>query len=168
MIPNDIDQQAPVISRHSAVIEAPIEVLWGLHTDVDAWPSWQPDIETARLDGSFDPGSTFSWQTGGLDIESTIYRVEPERRTLWGGPAHGIVGIHEWTFTPARRRVRLYGSYSPLYGRVRYRAPGPDPVPRPQAGPTAYVKRLRGHSGDAHRAPCSRVQASASGDGQVP
>ena len=107
MIPNDIDQQAPVISRHSAVIEAPIEVLWGLHTDIDAWPSWQPDIEAARLDGSFDPGSTFSWQTGGLDIESTIYRVEPERRTLWGGPAHGIVGIHEWTFTPVGDGVRV-------------------------------------------------------------
>ena len=100
MTPNDIDTRAPVISRHSAVIEAPIEVLWGLHTGVDAWPSWQPDIETARLDGPFAPGSTFSWHTGGLDIDSTIYRVEPERRTLWGGPAHGIVGIHEWTFTP--------------------------------------------------------------------
>src|ERR671917_30206 len=107
MIPNDIDQQAPVISRHSAVIEAPIEVLWGLHTDVDAWPSWQPDIETARLDGSFDRGSTFSWHTSGLDIDSTVYRVEPGRYTLWGAPAHGIVGVHSWTFTPVECATRV-------------------------------------------------------------
>ena len=107
MTPNDIDLQAPVISRHSTVIYAPIEVLWRLHTDVDAWPAWQPDIERARLDGPFAPGSAFSWHTSGLDIESTIYRVEPERRTLWGGPAHGIVGVHEWTFAPAEGGTRV-------------------------------------------------------------
>ena len=107
MTPNDIDLQAPVISRHSTVIYAPIEVLWRLQTDVDAWPAWQPDIERARLDGPFAPGSAFSWHTSGLDIESTIYRVEPERCTLWGGPAHGIVGIHEWTFAPAEGGTRV-------------------------------------------------------------
>ena len=107
MIPNDIDTRAPVISRHSVVIEAPLDVVWRLHTDVDAWPDWQPDIETARLSGPFAPGSTFSWHTSGLDVESTIYRVKPERRTLWGGPAHGIVGIHEWTFAPEGGGTRV-------------------------------------------------------------
>ena len=107
MNPNDIDAQAPVVSRHSIVIAAPIDVLWRLHTDVEAWPSWQPDIETARLEGPFAPGSAFSWHTSGLDIESTIYEVEPERRTLWSGTAHGIVGIHEWTFTPVEGGARV-------------------------------------------------------------
>jgi hypothetical protein len=107
MIPNDIDTRAPVVSRHSVLIDAPLDVLWRLHTEIDGWPGWQPEIQTARLDGPFAPGSTFSWHTGGLDIESTIYRVEPWRRTLWGGPAHGIVGIHEWTFTPERGGVRV-------------------------------------------------------------
>lgn len=107
MIPNDIDTQAPVVSRHGAVIAAPVEVLWRLHTDVDAWPSWQPDIASARLEGPFAPGSTFSWHTSGLDIESTIYEVESHRRTLWGGPAHGIVGVHEWTFAPVEGGTRV-------------------------------------------------------------
>ncbi len=107
MIPNEIDTQAPVISRHSAVIDAPIEVLWALHTAVNAWPDWQADIETARLDGPFAPGSTFSWHTSGLDINSTNYEVEFGRRTLWGGPAHGIVGIHEWRFTPVGGGTRV-------------------------------------------------------------
>ena len=107
MIPNDIDTHAPVVSRHDATIAAPIEVIWRLHTDVDAWPTWQPDIETARLDGPFAPGSTFSWHTSGLDIESTIYEVEDGRRTLWGGPAHGIAGVHEWLFTPVEGGTRV-------------------------------------------------------------
>jgi len=77
MVHNDIDTQAPVVSRHSAVIDAPIGVLWRLHTDVDAWPTWQEHVETAHIEGPFAPGSTFSFRTGGLEIESTILRVEP-------------------------------------------------------------------------------------------
>ncbi len=107
MTPDGIDLEAPVVARHSLVIEAPLEIVWELHTGVDAWPSWQPDVERARLDGPFAPGSTFSWHTSGLDIVSTIYEVEPGRRSLWGGTAHGIVGIHEWTFAPEGDGVRV-------------------------------------------------------------
>jgi hypothetical protein len=28
-----------------------------------------------------------------------VYAVDAPHRILWGGPAHGITGIHEWTFT---------------------------------------------------------------------
>jgi hypothetical protein len=34
---NGIDEAAPVISRHSAVIVASIENLWRLHTDVNRY-----------------------------------------------------------------------------------------------------------------------------------
>lgn len=107
MIPEGIDTRAPVIAHHSVVIDAPLGLIWRLHTDVDAWPAWQPNIQIARLDGPFVPGSTFSWYTSGLDIESTIYRVEPERHTLWGGPAQGIMGIHSFAFTPVRDGIRV-------------------------------------------------------------
>lgn len=105
--PSDIDVRAPVVSRHGAVIYAPLEALWRLHTDIDAWPTWQTDIEVAHLTGPFAPGSTFTWRSGGLDVESTIYRVEPGRRTLWGGPARGIEGVHSWTLVPAESGTRV-------------------------------------------------------------
>ena len=41
------------------------------------------------------------WSTAGLQIASTVYAVEAPHRILWGGPAQGIIGIHEWTFTAA-------------------------------------------------------------------
>jgi hypothetical protein len=47
----------------------------------------------------FEVGAGFTWSTFDLNISSTIYQVEPLRRTLWGGPSAGIVGIHSWTFT---------------------------------------------------------------------
>ncbi|WP_053717525.1 hypothetical protein [Saccharothrix sp. NRRL B-16348] len=43
-------------------------------------------------------GAAFAWETFGLSITSTVAEVVPLRRTCWGGPAHGIVGVHVWTF----------------------------------------------------------------------
>lgn len=95
----DIDHNAAVISRHRVTVDAPLATVWALHTDVSAWPTWQPQITTATLAGPFAPGAAFSWQTHGLAITSTVHEVVPQRRTCWGGPAHGIDGVHVWTFT---------------------------------------------------------------------
>jgi len=107
MNPDSIDVDAPVVARHSAVIAAPVGVVWRLHTNVDAWPSWQHEIDEAHLDGPFAPGAAFTWHTYNLRINSTVYQVEPERHTLWGGPSEGITGIHAWTFTPVPGGVRV-------------------------------------------------------------
>jgi Polyketide cyclase / dehydrase and lipid transport len=104
---NTIDERAPVISRHSTVIASPIDTLWRLHTDVNAWPTWQKAIDQAHLDDVFAPGAAFTWETYNLTIVSTVYQVEPQRHTLWGGPSDGITGIHAWTFTPVDGGVRV-------------------------------------------------------------
>ncbi|QAY68736.1 SRPBCC family protein [Xylanimonas protaetiae] len=99
-VPTTIDESATVVVRREVRIEAPVDLVWRLHTDVAAWPSWQTDVEAAHVDGPLVPGATFRWSTHGLDVASTVYAVDAPRRILWGGPAQGITGIHEWTFTP--------------------------------------------------------------------
>jgi uncharacterized protein YndB with AHSA1/START domain len=96
----DIDNDAPVISREELFIPAPLETVWKLHIDVDAWPGWRSDVDSAQLAGPFGAGSAFRWRTAGLDITSTITQVVPGSRTTWGGPAGGIDGVHVWEFTP--------------------------------------------------------------------
>ncbi|TLS43645.1 Shy6-polyketide cyclase [Streptomyces montanus] len=97
----DIDRSAPVIVELTTTIDATPETLWALHTDVNAWPTWNLGIEKAHLPGDFAEGSVFDWETAGLSISSTIMEVRPLRRTVWGGPAHGIEGVHVWIFEPA-------------------------------------------------------------------
>jgi uncharacterized protein YndB with AHSA1/START domain len=97
--PTTIDENAPVVADHTIRIAAPLERVWHLHTRIGAWPLWQYAITRARLDGPVAPGTTFHWETAGLSISSTIHAVDAPYRILWGGPAHGITGIHEWTFT---------------------------------------------------------------------
>ena len=99
-VPVTIDVEAPVISHRRLLIPASCATVWAAHTDVNRWPEWQSDISAASINGPFSVGSTITWSTSGIaqPIQSTIYAIEPQHRTLWGGPAMGITGIHEWQF----------------------------------------------------------------------
>jgi len=97
--PTDIDRAAPVIAVHKIDIEAPLGSVWQLHTDVNAWPTWQTDITAAHLDGAFEPGVSFDWTSYGFSITSTVYVLAERSRVLWGGTSGGITGVHEWLFS---------------------------------------------------------------------
>ena len=112
--PTDIDRTAPVIAHHEIDIKAPLETVWRLQTDVNHWPTWQTDITAARLDGPFEPGSSFTWTSYGFTVTSTIYAVAERARTLWGGTAQGVMGTHEWVYaqTPTGTHVATLESFS--------------------------------------------------------
>jgi hypothetical protein len=105
--PTDIDRSAPVIASHEIDIRASLETVWRLQTDVNDWPAWQTEITAARLDGLFEPGSSFTWTSYGFTVTSTIYAVAERARTLWGGPARGVMGIHEWVYTRTSAGVHV-------------------------------------------------------------
>ena len=94
----DINEAAPVISRDEILIDAPIETIWSIQTNVAAWPSWQPDVDSVEAEGPLEVRSVFRWQTAGLDITSTVEEIDPPHRIVWGGPAQGIVAVHVWSF----------------------------------------------------------------------
>ena len=103
----DINSDAPVITRDEILIRAPIDTIWDMQTDIDEWPSWQPEVDGAELDGPLAVGSVFRWQTAGLDITSTVEEIDAPRRIVWGGPAPGIVAIHVWALEPQDDGVRV-------------------------------------------------------------
>jgi uncharacterized protein YndB with AHSA1/START domain len=112
--PSNIDTAAPVIARHGTDIDAPLETVWRLHTDVNGWPEWQTDITEAQADRAFVPGASFTWTSYGFTVTSTIYEVDEGARVLWGGTADGITGVHEWIFreTPTGVRVETNESFA--------------------------------------------------------
>ncbi|MFE7774704.1 SRPBCC family protein [Streptomyces sp. NPDC057445] len=89
-----------ITTRHEITIGAPMETVWRLHTDINAWPDWNTGIDTAELSGELEAGASFRWLTHGLDITSTVTALEPGRHIAWGGPASGIDGVHRWTLEP--------------------------------------------------------------------
>jgi len=94
-----IHLNAPVITKKSIVINAPVEMVWKVFSDVDNWDSWQSEIVTSQINGEFKPGTSFTWKSNGLTITSTLQTVEINKKVGWSGPAFGAFAIHTWYFT---------------------------------------------------------------------
>jgi hypothetical protein len=106
-VPSEIDGAAPVLAHHEIEIKATLDQVWRLHTDVNAWTSWQKDITAAGIEGAFEVGNSFRWSSYGLEVTSTIYAITDHARVLWGGTGAGITGIHEWRFAETPDGVRV-------------------------------------------------------------
>ena len=96
----EINQQATLVARKELVIQAHPDVVWQIHTAINAWSQWQPGVTSARLDAPLRVGSTFQWKAGGLSITATVQVVEPGQRIGWTGRALGTQAKHIWTLQP--------------------------------------------------------------------
>ena len=97
-----------MLAHHELDVKALLDTVWQLHVDVNSWPSWQQAIAEAHMDGAFEPGNAFDWSSYGFAVTSHIYEVECSRtRTLWGGTAGGITGVHQWRFEETDSGVRV-------------------------------------------------------------
>jgi uncharacterized membrane protein len=94
-----IHLEAPVITRKNIVINAPVEKVWKVFSDINNWDAWQKEIVTPKMNGAFKPGTSFNWKSNGLTITSTLQTVEKNRMVGWSGPAFGAFAIHTWYFT---------------------------------------------------------------------
>lgn len=108
----EINWNAPIRSCHEIKINAPLETVWRVHTQINRWPDWNPDITKANLTGPIAVGTVFHWETAGMAIPSTIGEVVPLRKLAWSGETGGILGVHVWDFFRAPRR------YACSYGRI--------------------------------------------------
>jgi len=111
-VPTDVDRTAPVIAVHEIEIEAPLDTVWRLHTDVNAWPTWQTEITDAHIEGTLEPGRSFDWTSYGFSVTSTVYELDERSRVLWGGTSGGITGVHEWLFSETPNGVKVTTSES--------------------------------------------------------
>ncbi len=117
----DINHNAPAIASAEAYVDAPISLVWAVHTDLRAWPEWNADVTSIDFSGPLSPGTQFRWKAGGIPITSTLQAVAPERQVGWTGRApFGIRAVHTWTFASegAGTRVRTEESFEGLLVRL--------------------------------------------------
>jgi hypothetical protein len=132
----DIDADAPVITRDEILSYAPIDTIWRIQTDVAGWPSWQPDVDGAQVDGPLSVGAVFHWQTSGLDIRHLHRRggrrAPPDRvgRSRTGHHRHPRLDPR-----PTRRRR----------SRQNGRVVGGRPGDRPGRGVAGRTRRVAAH-----------------------
>jgi len=101
----DINDRAPASTRHQIVIQAPIEKVWNLLSDIDRWPSWNPAISSSKLEGPLASGTSFRWKSKSAPIVSILHEVVPQKRISWTGKSMGAKAIHIWELEAQENNV---------------------------------------------------------------
>jgi hypothetical protein len=94
-----INGQAPVLLAGEIEIAASPELVWDVLTAIDDWPSWNPEVSAAALEGELAPGSVFRWKAG-LTLRSTLKHVEAPRMIAWTGSSMGLDVVHVYGLEP--------------------------------------------------------------------
>lgn len=120
----EINRNAPAVAASEIEIAAAPEMVWEVLTEIESWPSWNPDVKSASLEGDLREGTVFRWKAGPGTITSTIRQVERPRLIGWTGKTLGIGAIHVWRFEPrdSGTFVRMEESWDGLVVRI---LPGP-------------------------------------------
>ena len=95
-----IQEDAPVKAVSGMDIRASPEKVWQILTGINEWPKWQATISASHLDGALQPGTTFTWATGGAAIHSRIALVRRNERIGWTGTAYRARAVHIWSLQP--------------------------------------------------------------------
>jgi uncharacterized protein YndB with AHSA1/START domain len=96
----EINQTAPVAASAEIQVTADPHAVWRVLTGIDQWPSWNPDVKSASLEGELAAGSRFKWKAGPGTIVSTIQQVDPPRSIAWTGKTLGLRAIHVYRLKP--------------------------------------------------------------------
>ncbi len=94
----EINRNAPATATAETVIDASLDTVWSIQSNINDWSRWNPDVSRVDLRGPLAPGTEFRWKAGGLSITSVLREVEPKRRLAWTGKTMGIHAIHVWQF----------------------------------------------------------------------
>lgn len=103
-----INQQAPVSCQKEIVINSNIEKVWQVLTDINNWPTWNHEVNKAKLCEKLQPLTIFKWKTGGISINSELHTVEPFNNFGWTGKSLGTFAIHNWTLTEKNGKTLVF------------------------------------------------------------
>src|SRR5262249_32027837 len=81
--------------------------VWNIHTYVNAWARWQPDIAYAVAEQPLAPGGAFRWSTCGTAVTSTVDTVVDGECVRWSNVSAEGGGFEEWSFVDTRAGVRV-------------------------------------------------------------
>ena len=90
-----INEDASIRDRQSVIINARIEKVWEVLTNVNDWPSWNPDIKSTKYE-KLEVGAPFEWSLKGTHLKSSFQLIEEPTRIAWTGKSKVIKAIHVW------------------------------------------------------------------------
>jgi hypothetical protein len=96
----EVHQSAPVLASDRIDVNADPGTVWQVISAIDAWPSWNPAVKSASLNGPLTVGTTFRWKAGPGTITSTLQQIDPPQVLAWTGKTLGITAVHVYRLEP--------------------------------------------------------------------
>ena len=102
-----------MIIRETVVIDAPIETVWEVFSDIEHWTDWNPVCRECRFEtgDTVAEGACISFELNPLALPMRIAPVvtdcNPGRSVTWTGEKLGVHAKHTFNFEPAESQVRL-------------------------------------------------------------
>lgn len=90
-----INEDASIKDRQSIIINAPIQRVWDILTNVNKWPKWYPEITSASCE-KVETGASFEWTLKSTHLKSNFQLVEEPTLLAWTGKSKMVNTIHVW------------------------------------------------------------------------
>jgi len=116
----DVNLSAPVVAREEIRVDADVQTVWDVLSDIEHWPAWNRAVRSLTLHGSVAPGTSFDWKAGPGTIKSRIAEVDPPHRIVWTGVTLGIRAVDAFSFEASEggTLVRQAESWEGLLARL--------------------------------------------------
>ncbi|HNX67403.1 MAG TPA: SRPBCC family protein [Bacteroidales bacterium] len=83
----------------SIKINAPVDKVYSLITDINDWPGWFSGVKEVKINGKAEEGKPFVWKANGYKIRSVLHTVRANSCIGWTGKIWWISAVHNWHFS---------------------------------------------------------------------
>ena len=92
-----INENASIKDQHSIIINAPIEKVWSIITNISEWESWNGDVKNVKINEEPKVGTPFKWKIGRLSTSSQIQSLDKPTTFSFTGKSSFVKRIHVWS-----------------------------------------------------------------------
>ncbi len=103
----EIDFKSPLKAKKDIVIDAPVDIVWAIQSDIESWPKWQKEVSYAELQGKLIKGTIFNWKAMGMKITSELQEVSKNKIIGWTGKSIGMNAVHIWYFEKHGNKTKV-------------------------------------------------------------
>ncbi len=118
-----INEDASVKDQHSIIINAPINKVWEILINMEAWPEWNDKIKNVAVEGEVAQGTNFGWTFDGKKFTSQIQSAEAPTILSWTGKSSMVKSVYVWQLeddenqTIATLSTSMQGTFTILFNK---------------------------------------------------
>jgi hypothetical protein len=96
-----IDSQAPIVAAYEIEVNAPVERVWEVLSNLEEWPSVHQEVSHVQNDEGVVPGAQFTWRNGRTTLSSRFAVVDQHHELTWTGTSMGAKAVHRHVLSEA-------------------------------------------------------------------